>query len=59
MILRAMSDLRNDTGYGARLDRVEHLCADLVAQDNFRKRTLGGIIFECKIKNDLFILSLE
>ena len=59
VILRAMSDLRNDTGYGARLDRVEHLCADLVAQDNFRKRTLGGIIFECKIKNDLFILSLE
>lgn len=59
VILQAMSVLQNDTGYGTRLERVENLCADLITQDNFRKRTLGGIIFECKIKDDQFILSLE
>ncbi len=59
VVLRAMSELKNDSGYGARLERVENLCADLVVQESFRKRTLGGIIFECKTKDDKFILSLE
>ncbi len=59
VILKAMSNLQNDTGYGTRLERVENLCADLMKPDSFRKRTLGGIIFECRNKDDQLILSLE
>lgn len=59
VISKAMSDLQNDTGYGTRLERVENLCADLMKPDSFRKRTLGGIIFECRNKEDHLILSLE
>ena len=59
VILKAMSTLQNDTGYGTRLERVENLCADLMKPNSFRKRTLGGIIFECRNKDDHLILSLE
>lgn len=59
VILKAIAHLQDDTGYGTRLERVENLCADLMKPDNFRKRTLGGIIFECRNKDNQLILSLE
>lgn len=59
VILKAMAHLQNDTGYGTRLERVENLCADLMKPNTFRKRTLGGIIFDCRNKDDQLILSLE
>ena len=59
VILKAMSILRPGRAYAARLERVESLCADLMSSSDFRKRTLGGVIFEHDKKNDYFILSLE
>ena len=60
IIFRAMEELKGEQGgYGPRLERVETLCEDLKGVDTFRKRTLGGIIFEHKAKAGEFILSLE
>ena len=59
VILKAIKTLQNESGYGTRLERVENLCIDLMKPDGFRKRTLGGIIFECDDKRDQLILSLE
>ncbi len=59
VVIRAMNYLSDKDGYGARMDRVENLCYDLAMQKDFRKRTLGGIIFECDALNNLFILCVE
>ncbi len=67
VILHAMSQLKKlgiSDGYGARMERVENLCADLIysnriSQSNFRKRTLGGIIFEHNKVDNKFTMSLE
>ncbi|MCK5373662.1 MAG: tRNA lysidine(34) synthetase TilS [Alphaproteobacteria bacterium] len=60
VVLLAMEKLNGKEGaYGPRLERVEHLCEDLIQPNNFRKRTLGGIIFEHKTKSGEIVLSLE
>jgi tRNA(Ile)-lysidine synthase len=47
IVLKAMEALNEENGgYGPRLQRVENLCEDLMASKPFRKRTLGGVIFE-------------
>ncbi len=59
IILRAMDYLGGAGGYGARMNRVESLCSDLATPKSFRKRTLGGVIFECNVKRNTLTLCLE
>ncbi len=59
IIILAMKSLNKNNGYGARAEKIESLCFDLVNNENFRKRTLGGIIFECNTQKNEFIMSLE
>mgnify|MGYP003669880285 CR=1 FL=1 len=59
VVLRAMDDVITTKGYGARMERVESLCEDLRLLQGFRKRTLGGIIFEVRAGGDSLILHPE
>ncbi len=60
VILKAMEELNGESKpYGPRLERVENLCEDLVTSAGFRKRTLGGVVFEYDTKINEFILSRE
>lgn len=59
VILIALKDLVGDSGYGVRMEKAEALCADLLSQELFRKRTLGGVIFEVSKKDDRLFLSRE
>jgi len=59
VLLRAMAELSPDRNYSARLERVESLCCDLLKPSAFRKRTLGGVIFEVSTKNDEISLTKE
>lgn len=58
-ILLAMSALRVPSRYGARLERVEDLFCDLRKTGSFRKRTLGGIVFERNDRDCFVILTAE
>jgi len=46
VILRVLSEIGLEKDYAPRLERVEDLVADLIRSDAFRKRTLGGVVFE-------------
>lgn len=59
VILIAMSALCNGDGYGARREKIEALCEDLMKPEAFRKRTLGGLVFERDDKKDLLFLTKE
>lgn len=59
LILRAMHSLSPKEGYGVRLHRVEALCEDLCHAQSFRRRTLGGVIFERDDTKGLVILLPE
>lgn len=59
VILRAMNDAVTTKGYGARMERVESLCEDLRLLQGFRKRTLGGVIFEVQAGGNTLILQPE
>lgn len=48
VVKKALEEVGEKKKYGPRTQRLEALCADLMQQKNFRKRTLGGVIFECK-----------
>ena len=59
VVMRALKALGPDTVYGPRFEKVEQICEDLMKPESFRKRTLGGIIFErCNVRNEI-VLSLE
>lgn len=45
-VLRAMATLVPFSGYPPRMEKVEALVRDLMCVDPFRKRTLGGVVFE-------------
>ena len=63
VILRAVADLQPEQDYAPRMERVESILYDLISFQNdsvaFRKRTLGGVIFEIDAAGDHFILRLE
>ncbi|MFP4097629.1 MAG: tRNA lysidine(34) synthetase TilS [Alphaproteobacteria bacterium] len=61
IVLKSMAVLHGEAGgYGPRLSRVEDLCHDLIcSKKSFRKRTLGGVIFEKKNETGEFLLQLE
>ncbi|MGH1376192.1 MAG: tRNA lysidine(34) synthetase TilS [Alphaproteobacteria bacterium] len=56
---RGISVLCGQQGYGVRLERLENLCDDLMKPQRFRKRTLGGVIFEVRDKDETFLMTLE
>ena len=59
VILKAMAELSPDRDYGVRLERAENLCEDLMKPKSFRKRTLGGVVFECNKDQATLELSRE
>lgn len=59
IISKAIRQLNPDEDYLPRMEKIEDLCADLKSQTPFRKRTLGGLIFECKDKDDHLIITKE
>ena len=59
VILKSMAQLQQGNVYGARMEKVEGLCHDLIYAKTFRKRTLGGVIFERNDKDNTLILSQE
>lgn len=61
VINRAMTNLNSRSGYGVRYDRLENLCADLrsTPMEEFKRRTLGGVIFEYSPTNQSLILTRE
>ena len=59
VLQKGMAVLNPVEGYGVRFEKIEQLCADLMKPEAFRKRTLGGIIFERLDKEGQVVLSLE
>ncbi len=59
VVLGAIKMLSMDSEYAPRMEKIEHLFYDLMAPDAFRKRTLGGLVFERDDKNDQIIICKE
>ncbi len=59
VLIRGFIALCGQQDYGVRLERLENLCDDLLKPSDFRKRTLGGVIFEVCEKSGTFIMTLE
>lgn len=59
VILKAVGEFRPETDYPPRMEKTEVLLADLMAPEPFRKRTLGGVIFERNDQEGLLILIRE
>ena len=59
VVLMALEQFRPEFDYAPRMEKVEALVYDLRSSDNFRKRTLGGVIFEVDHGEDALILSPE
>lgn len=55
----AMDHLVENDGYGVRTERLENLVSDFLSRDNFRKRTLGGVVFLISKDSKRFILEKE
>ncbi|MGH1402929.1 MAG: tRNA lysidine(34) synthetase TilS [Alphaproteobacteria bacterium] len=59
VVLKAIKQMYSNREYGVRVEKLEKLCVDLVKPSPFRKRTLGGVIFERNDKCGHLILSRE
>lgn len=59
VVLKTMAELSPERDYGVRLERAENLCEDLMKPKSFRKRTLGGVVFECNKDQATLELSRE
>lgn len=59
LFLKACEELRPALTYGPRLEKLEQIAADVCPDIVFRKRTLGGVIFETRKRDNLFILARE
>ncbi len=46
VVMKGMEKIALSAGYGPRFEKVEALVFDLLQGGDFRKRTLGGVIFE-------------
>lgn len=51
VVLKSVSVIGQGGEYGPRMEKVEALCHDILKQNPFRKRTLGGVVFEMKGTN--------
>ena len=58
-VMMAMEALGGVKGYGARFEKIEHLVQGLLNETSFRKRTLGGVVFERDDKNSALIMHRE
>lgn len=58
-LLKAMDALSGKRDYGPRMEKTEKLLEELLTGRPFRKRTLGGVIFERKDKTGKLILTRE
>lgn len=59
VIKMAIDDLIENDGYGPRTEKLEDLVEDLLSQNSFRKRSLGGVIFEVSKDGRELILQKE
>ena len=60
IVKKAMQELRSDDkGFGPREEKLECLIDNLIHEDAFRKRTLGGVIFEKNTEAAIIRLSRE
>ncbi len=59
VILRAIHHLRSNKNYLPRMEKIEVLFEDLMSDQKFRKRTLGGLIFERDDKNGYVYITHE
>ncbi|MCF8495551.1 MAG: tRNA lysidine(34) synthetase TilS [Alphaproteobacteria bacterium] len=59
VVLKAIDQVSPAKSYPSRLERVEDLLCDLLSAAPFRKRTLGGIIFEHDEGSKAFVLRKE
>ena len=60
IVLESIRRLKPNEDYLPRMERIEDLFYDLKNMSvPFRKRTLGGLVFERKDREDLIIISLE
>lgn len=62
-LLKALECLRPESDYAPRMEKIETLLYDLISSQNgpdgFRKRTLGGVVFEVDERAGQLILSQE
>lgn len=58
-ILMAVEYLNHERDYLPRMERLEDLFEDVKTGKEFRKRTLGGLIFECDEGRDQLIIHKE
>ena len=58
-VLKVVEDLRPESDYAPRMEKAEALLDDLRSSDSFRKRTLGGVIFERNDKDGTLSFTLE
>lgn len=59
VILSAIKMLKPEDDYLPRMEKIEDLFEALMRENQFRKRTLGGLIFERDDKKDQVIISRE
>jgi tRNA(Ile)-lysidine synthase len=59
VLLKAIRHLRPDAAYAPRMEKIEDLAADLFTPQSFRKRTLGGLVFERDDRKKMLIVSVE
>jgi tRNA(Ile)-lysidine synthase len=59
VVLKAIRHLRPGENYLPRMEKIEDLFADLFSPKPFRKRTLGGAVFERDDRKGLVIVSAE
>lgn len=57
LVLQCFDELACKREYAPRMEKVEALVHDLMNEGGFRKRTLGGLIFE--VSGEKFIISVE
>lgn len=62
-VLKGIADLQPGQDYVPRMEKIETLLNDLISAmkqgGDFRKRTLGGVIFECDADTNEFVMSAE
>lgn len=59
LLIKAIQTLRPDEDYLPRMEKIEVLMMDLLSKNSFRKRTLGGLVFERKDKAGILKISKE
>ena len=59
VILKSIGFLGAEKIYQPRMEKVESLVNELISSKPFRKRTLGGVVFERDDGRDEIILSKE